>query len=107
MPAKISAKHFMTAVAVSALAACATTPTQTTRPTQPAQQQVAFQLQPAQFSDLPDWQSVDLAPALLAFRRSCAGRAARDPASGVASNGRYGGTVADWAPACAAADSVQ
>lgn len=98
-------KHLFTAVAVSALAACATstrTHTTTTEQTQPVQ----FQLQAAQFSDLPDWQSVDLAPTLAAFRRSCAGRASRDPASGVASNGRYGGTVADWAPACAAAPSV-
>ena len=108
MPVRISANHLMTAVAISALAACATTPTQATHPTQSTQpQQVSFQLQPAQFADLPDWQNVDLSPALLAFRRSCAGRAARDPATDVASNGRYGGTVADWAPACAAADGVQ
>jgi membrane-bound lytic murein transglycosylase A len=106
MPTRISAKHLMTAVAISALAACATTPTPThVTPTQP--QQVTFQLQPAQFSDLPDWTSVDLAPALLAFQRSCAGRAARDPSAPVASNGRYGGSVGDWAPACAAAAGVQ
>jgi membrane-bound lytic murein transglycosylase A len=110
MPARISVKSSLALAAASAvLAACATTPTptHTTQASTQQPQQVGFHLQAAQFSDLPDWQSVDLSPALIAFRRSCAGRAARDPASGVASNGRYGGTVADWAPACAAADSVQ
>lgn len=111
MPARISAKTLMACVAISALTACATTPSRPTPPTHPTQpthpQAAPFQLQPARFSDLPDWQSVDLAPALLAFRRTCAGRAARDPMSSMASNGRYGGSVGDWAPACSAADSVQ
>lgn len=64
------------AVAGLALSACATSPTtegtatpETTRPTGEA-----FALQPTSFSDIPDWQSIDLAPALLAFRRSCDGR---------------------------------
>jgi len=93
------------AAAGALLAACATTPPRP--PSQPAQPQASFQLRAAQFSDLPDWTNVDLAPALTAFRRSCAGRAARDPALGFASNGRYGGAVADWAPACVAAQGVQ
>jgi membrane-bound lytic murein transglycosylase A len=49
---------------------------------------------------------VDLAPALLAFRRACEGRRLRDPTAGLPGGGRYGGVVADWAPACAAAQAV-
>lgn len=92
-------------LAVLALGACATTPTGPATITRPAE--VAFALQPAQFSDLPGWASADLAPALLAFQRSCATRALRAPDSPMASNGRYGGSVADWQPACAAATQVQ
>jgi membrane-bound lytic murein transglycosylase A len=96
------------AVAGLVLSACATSPTtegtatpETTRPTGEA-----FALQPTSFSDIPDWQSIDLAPALLAFRRSCDGRRARAADAALPGGGRYGGTVGDWAPACAAAQSV-
>jgi membrane-bound lytic murein transglycosylase A len=97
--------YFAVAASAAALAACATTPT--TRPTQPAQPAVGFSLQPAQFSDLPDWGSVDLSPALTAFKRSCAGRAAASADRSISDGGRYGGAVGEWAPACAAAQSVQ
>jgi membrane-bound lytic murein transglycosylase A len=101
-------RHLLTLAAILALTACAST--QETRPgpgdtVTPAP--VAFSLAPASFRDIPDWQSADLAPALTAFRRSCAGRAQRDPTAALPGGGQYGGTVADWAPACAAAQSVQ
>jgi membrane-bound lytic murein transglycosylase A len=94
------------ALASIALAACATTPTERqTEPEQPAE--VSFALEPASFADLPGWASADLAPALTAFRRSCEGRRLRDPNAPLANGARYGGSVADWAPACAAAQAVQ
>jgi len=86
------------------LSACATSPRETQPETGPRAE--AFALQPARFADVPDWQSVDLAPALLAFRRSCEGRRARAADAALPGGGRYGGTVGDWAPACAAAQSV-
>jgi membrane-bound lytic murein transglycosylase A len=55
---------------------------------------------------LPGWRNADLAPALIAFRRSCAGRRLSDPGAALPGGGRYGGTVGDWAAACAAADGV-
>ena len=74
----------------SLLAACATTHTTTTeRPpeTRPEPQQpetppaTDFALQTASFSELPGWTQADLAPALLAFKRTCEGRRLRDPAA--------------------------
>jgi membrane-bound lytic murein transglycosylase A len=94
-------------VALAILAsACATTTER--RETGPVEQpaQVAFALEPARFEDLPGWASADLAPALTAFRRACDGRRQRDPSAALPGEGRYGGTVGDWAPACAAATSV-
>lgn len=87
------------------LTACASAPREhpSVGPGQPA---VAFALQPARFQDVPDWTSVDLTPALTAFRRACDGRARRDPTASLPGGGRYGGTVGDWASACAAAASV-
>jgi membrane-bound lytic murein transglycosylase A len=93
-----------------AIAGCASTPETTTRPTpgvtEPTQTSVEFALLPARFSDVPGWASADMTPALTAFRRACDGRRARDPTASLPGGGRYGGTVADWAPACAAAQSV-
>ena len=96
------------AFAAITLAACATAPerepgVQPERPTTPG---VSFELRPVAFSDLPSWQTADVTPALLAFRRACDGRARRDPTASLPGGGRYGGTVADWAPACAAARTV-
>ncbi|MES1158482.1 MAG: murein transglycosylase A [Terricaulis silvestris] len=76
-------------------------PTTPTTPTPPA-----FALQAAQFSDLPGWAQADLTPALTAFKRSCATRSLRAATAPMANTGRYGGTVADWQPACAAAQIV-
>ena len=101
-------RYLLTLAAILALTACAST--QETRPgpgdttTAPP---VAFSLAPVSFRDIPDWQSADLAPALTAFKRSCAGRAQRDATAALPGGGQYGGTVGQWAPACAAAQSVQ
>jgi membrane-bound lytic murein transglycosylase A len=94
-----------------AIAGCASTPdSATTRPTpgvtEPSEASVEFALQPARFSDVPGWANADMAPALTAFRRACDGRRQRDPTASLPGGGRYGGTVADWAPACTAAQSV-
>lgn len=97
----------MLLAAASVLSACASSGERTsTGPTQPTETAVEFALAPASFSDIPDWTTVDLAPALIAFRRACDGRRQRDPTAALPGGGRYGGTVADWAPACAAAQSV-
>lgn len=95
-------------IAGLALSACATSEAPTTGPTRPTEPSagVSFALEPARFSDVPGWNDADLAPALTAFRRSCDGRRLRDPTASLPGGGRYGGTVADWQPACAAAQSV-
>ncbi|MGQ0533185.1 MAG: MltA domain-containing protein [Caulobacteraceae bacterium] len=100
-------RHTLTLIAAaSVLSACASTerPRPGPGPVQP--QAVEFSLSPASFDDIPDWTRVDLAPALLAFRRACDGRRQRDPTASLPGGGRYGGTVADWQPACAASQSV-
>ncbi len=101
--------QFAVAASAVALAACATTPSPTrpAQPTQPTQPTVSFALRLAQFSDLPDWGSVDLGPALTAFKRTCSGRAAASADRSISDAGRYGGTVGEWSPACSAALSVQ
>ncbi|MGD9816046.1 MAG: murein transglycosylase A [Hyphomonadaceae bacterium] len=99
-------RRFALVLAAAALAACASTPsgTGTTRPEVSATG--AFALTPARFEDLPDWRSTDLSPALLAFRRACDGRRQRPQDAALPGGGRYGGTVGEWAPACAAAPGV-
>lgn len=98
------------AAASAVLAACATTPREQprpTRPTQPEQPAVSFALEPSSFDRVPGWTTTDLAPALLAFKRACAGRALRSADAALPGGGRYGGRTGDWAPACAAAETVQ
>src|SRR5262245_52133372 len=89
------------------VSACASTPERppSVGPTQP--EAVAFALRAADFSDLPGWAEADLAPALLALRRACAGRSARAADAPISNAGRYGGTVGDWSNACANAQLVQ
>ncbi len=103
-------RHVLTLIAAaSVLSACASTGGErtSTGPTTTTETPAAeFALQPARFEDIPDWTSVDLAPALTAFRRACEGRRQRDPTASLPGSGRYGGTVADWQPACNAAQSV-
>jgi membrane-bound lytic murein transglycosylase A len=90
-----------------ALSACATAPRET-GPTiaTPETGAVAFQLAPARFEDLPGWAEADLAPALLALRRTCTARRSRAVDAPWSNYGRYGGTMRDWAAACAQAESV-
>lgn len=87
-----------------ALSACATSPGEATS-TSPATE-TAFGLRPGRFEDLPGWRNADIAPALAAFRRACEGRRLRAPDASLPGGGRYGGTVGDWSPACAAATAV-
>jgi membrane-bound lytic murein transglycosylase A len=101
-------RHYVLVAATIALSACASTPPSGRTPgpgtTPPAAE--TFGLTPTDFSALPGWREADLSPALTAFRRSCAGRRQRAPDAALSSSGQYGGSVADWAPACVAADSV-
>lgn len=98
-------RRFVLACAGLSLAACATSPS-TPGPGPETTAEVPFVLQSADFSDIPDWRSADLAPALLAFRRACDGRRARALDASLPGGGRYGGTVGAWAPACAAARDI-
>jgi membrane-bound lytic murein transglycosylase A len=68
-------------------------------PTQPPV--IDFALAPATFADLPNWASVDLVPAMTAFKRQCNAWRLRAPEA--AMGGRYGGTMSQWRPACDAA----
>ncbi len=92
-------------LAGAALSACATSvpPPEQVAPIAP---QAEFALEPVRFEDLPGWSATDLAPALVSFRRSCAGRSQRAPEQPLPGGGRYGGATGDWAPACAAAERV-
>ncbi len=90
------------ALAALALAACATS----RPPPTPTPVEVPFALAPTHFSAIPGWAEADMAPALLAFRRSCEGRRLRAADAALPGGGRYGGVVADWASACAGAASV-
>lgn len=100
--------HLVSAGALAAgLAACATAPSPAPgTPTTTTAAPEGFALRRVEFSDLPGWSSADLAPALAAFRRSCAGRALRAPDAALPGGGRYGGRVGDWASACAAAETT-
>jgi membrane-bound lytic murein transglycosylase A len=103
-------RHVLTLIAAAAvLSACASTGGERTGagPERPGETPAAaFALEPARFEDIPDWTSVDLTPALIAFRRACDGRRQRDPTAALPGGGRYGGTVADWQSACSAAQNV-
>lgn len=86
------------------LSACASAPPSRPGPTQPPA--VSFALEPVSFSDLPGWSEADLAPALGAFLRSCSSWMLRAPEASL-TGGRYGGAIAHWRPACAAAETVR
>lgn len=90
-----------------ALAACATRPpaaeTAPRLQTEPAAPAPPLTLAPVRFTDLPGWAEGDHAPALTAFRRSCAALARRDDASPLGRTALYGGAVGEWRAACAAA----
>ncbi len=95
---------FASLLLLTALAACASSPRD--RATAPTQGEAGFALAAADFSNLPGWREADLAPALLAFRRSCDGRRQRALDAALPGGGRYGGLVGDWTGACAAAQSA-
>lgn len=59
-----------------------------------------LKLKAATYIDLPGWQSANQGAALQAFRRSCKAMASKPDTDPM---GTYGGTLADWRPACAAA----
>ena len=65
----------------------------------------SFSLEPSRFAAIPGWSDADLGPALIALLRHCEVWQLRSPESAIGS-GRYGGTVADWLPACQAASRV-
>lgn len=99
------------------LAACASTPTPppaakptppkpSAQPSAPAPAGPVFTLTAAQFTDLPGWAEADHAPALAAFRRSCAAMARRADDQPLGRLAPYGGTVGDWRSACAAAQTA-
>jgi membrane-bound lytic murein transglycosylase A len=97
----------LTAVAGLTLAACASTPEPAPRvDVRPIEPVADFQLSTVRFSDLPSWSTVDLGPALTAFRRQCAVWRAR-PNEAVSASARYGGQVSQWLPACNAADAAR
>lgn len=89
------------------VSACATSQPGT-RPAAPSTtpSAVGFGLEASSFDRVPGWQSADLAPALLAFKRSCDGRRLRPADQPLPGGGRYGGTTGDWAAACTAAATV-
>ena len=69
-------------------------PPPVTRPQLPAWETTA------EFSDLPNWSSVGLEPAVAAFKRSCEKFAARDLSADLASAAPWAGRVEDWAEPC-------
>jgi membrane-bound lytic murein transglycosylase A len=91
-------RHVLIALAL-VVAGCATAPKAPPKPPEGP----AFTLRPARFADLPGWRDSDPAPALLAFRRSCAVMARRDDAQPLSRLAPYGGTVGEWRTACAEA----
>jgi len=62
-------------------------------------------LEPATFADLPGWGEDGMAPALDAFRRSCAKLSAL-PADRPMGGAGFAGTAGDWQAACAAVQKI-
>lgn len=71
----------------------------------PPAEEARLALEPAAFVDLPGWSEDPMAPALDAFRRSCARMAALPAAAPLGGTG-FAGTAGDWRAACAAAQRV-
>jgi membrane-bound lytic murein transglycosylase A len=55
---------------------------------------------PTDFSELPDWRTGDIGPAIEAFAKSCAVWAKKSPEDPISTRTDYGGKVTDWLPAC-------
>jgi membrane-bound lytic murein transglycosylase A len=90
-------------VALASACAGAPRPQPEVRPEAPA---AAFSLQSVQFADVPGWAETDAAPALVAFRRSCATRRLNAPERPLSTSAQYGGVTGDWSAACNAAEYV-
>lgn len=69
------------------------------------QEEARLALAPATFADLPGWKEDQVAPALDAFRRSCA-RMAKLPAESRLGGSGFAGTAGDWRAACEAVRQV-
>jgi membrane-bound lytic murein transglycosylase A len=99
--------RLLATITVAALAAACASTSQPTKPpfptAKPAQEAPVFTLRPTNFAELPGWAAADVAPALAAFKASCATVVKRPADQKLGRFAPYGGTVADWAPACAAA----
>ncbi len=65
-----------------------------------------LRLRPAGYPDLPGWNQSDAAPALAAFKRSCAAMQRKPVATPMGGAG-YAGTVGDWRGVCADAESAK
>lgn len=75
------------------------------RPPEAAKEEARLALEPVAFADLPGWSEDPMAPALAAFRRSCA-RMEKLPAEAPLGGAGFAGTAGDWRTACAAAEKV-
>lgn len=67
-----------------------------------AEDATALNLSPVSFNAVPGWQQDNQLQALVAFRKSCAVMMKRSPQTTVAPT-QIAGRIADWAPACRAA----
>jgi len=72
----------------------------------PPPREPALSLAPVGFDGLPGWQEDDPSGALDAFRRSCGRLQRQDSGKALGGSGGFAGKVADWLPACAAAQRV-
>ncbi|MEK0082710.1 murein transglycosylase A [Benzoatithermus flavus] len=66
----------------------------------------ALELEPVSFTALPGWEDDDPREALQAFRASCGQFARQAPETRLGGAGGFAGSVADWLPACVAADAA-
>ncbi|MBU6371178.1 MAG: MltA domain-containing protein [Alphaproteobacteria bacterium] len=102
-PARSLARAAALVLVSAALTACATTTTKPPTPQPPKPEPPVFTLRPVTFAELPGWKESDLGPALQAFKASCAAVVRRPADQKLGRFSPYGGTVGEWAPACAAA----
>lgn len=66
-----------------------------------------FTLEPLAFSDLPKWGGIEPKAAIEAFSVTCASFSLRDPSDRISQFASYGGTIADWMPACSVLPKYQ
>lgn len=73
----------------------------------PLQAGADFTLEPLAFSDLPKWGGIEPKAAIEAFSVTCASFSLRDPSDRISQFASYGGTIADWMPACSVLPKYQ